>query len=331
MLNKKALNPLQFTGERYLPSEQGRIRLEHMHRYAEFRSCLQGKKVLDIACGEGYGSALLAEVAKSVVGVDISDEAIDHASKTYLQENLRFIQGSAIELNFPDASFDAIVSFETIEHLAEQEQMLTELCRVLRPDGILIISSPNRPVYSEESGELNEFHVKELDYDEFRDLLSQHFKNICFYGQRIQIGSMMNSLIKPSSELRAWNDSGHMILEQLPPIKDPVYFVAMCAKTKEISLPSLSASVMYPEDADLVKHYIGFATWAKNANAEVERLKDIIQDLQNQNVSNISWAKNANAEVERLRGIIQGLQNQETSFSKTDQISLAARDAEDKK
>ena len=276
---------MQFTGERYLPNEQGRIRLEHMHRYAEVCSCLQGKKVLDIACGEGYGSALLAEVAQSVVGVDISQEAIDHASTTYVQENLHFIQGSATKLEFADASFDAIVSFETIEHLAEQEQMIAELTRVLRPDGILIMSSPNRPIYSEESGELNEFHVKELDLDEFNSLLSQHFENICFYGQRIQIGSIMNSLAESSSELRAWSDSGQKLIEQFPSIKDPVYFVAVCAKTKEISLPTLSASVMYPKEADLVKHYIGFATWAKNSAHEIERLQGIIVDLQNQHTS----------------------------------------------
>jgi ubiquinone/menaquinone biosynthesis C-methylase UbiE len=96
------------------------------------------------------------EVAASVVGVDISDETLQHASNTYKKTNLDFCTGSAVALDFSDDLFDVVVSFETIEHLVEQAQMLAEIRRVLRPDGVLVISSPNRPIYFEESGEHNE-------------------------------------------------------------------------------------------------------------------------------------------------------------------------------
>ena len=162
---------MKFTGERYIPTEQGRIRLEHYHRYALVQSIVAGKDVLDLACGEGYGSASIATIASSVVGVDISNEAVAHASSQYVKPNLKFIQGSAIDLEFEENSFDVVVSFETIEHLSEQAQMLSEIHRVLRPNGCLVISSPNRPVYSEESGVFNEHHVKELDFKGFNELL----------------------------------------------------------------------------------------------------------------------------------------------------------------
>lgn len=70
---------MEFTGERFLPTEQGKIRLEHYHRYAVVQPIVAGKVVLDVACGEGYGSSFMAEVASSVVGVDISAEAVQHA------------------------------------------------------------------------------------------------------------------------------------------------------------------------------------------------------------------------------------------------------------
>ena len=173
---------LIFTGERYIPSEQGKIRLEHYHRYAVALEASKGKDILDVACGEGYGSSMLATVAKSVVGVDVSDEMVAHASDLYATGNLVFRQGDVTKLDFDDDSFDVVVSFETIEHLAEQTEMIAELRRVLRSEGSLIISSPNRLVYSEESGEINDFHVKELDFDEFDGLLKQQFTAVAYYG-----------------------------------------------------------------------------------------------------------------------------------------------------
>lgn len=153
---------MKFTGERFNPIGQGRIPLEHYHRYAVMLETIKRKSVLDVARGEGYGSSLMADVAHAVVGVDISDEAVRNASCLYEKPNLKFVQGSAQNLTFPADSFDVPVSFETIERLAQQEEMLVEIWRVLRSSGVLIISSSNRPVYSEESGEHNEFHVKKL-------------------------------------------------------------------------------------------------------------------------------------------------------------------------
>lgn len=275
---------MKFTGERYLPTEQGKIRLEHYHRYAIVLDVVKDKDVLDVACGEGYGSFLMADVARLVIGVDISSEVIEYTAATYKKTNLVFQQGSAFNLDFADAKFDVVVSFETIEHLAEQEQVLAEIRRVLRPDGLLVISSPNRPIYSEESGEHNEFHVKELDFNEFDELLKTQFPTIQYYGQRMLMGSVIQPLAGVQNSIRVWNDDGNELKPNAGHLVDPVYFVALCG-ANGVELPSINMSIIYPDKLDLIKHYVGFAKWAQT-------LDSIVAECEEQ----ISWF---NAELNR--------------------------------
>jgi GT2 family glycosyltransferase/ubiquinone/menaquinone biosynthesis C-methylase UbiE/glycosyltransferase involved in cell wall biosynthesis len=275
---------MQFTGERFIPTEQGKIRLEHYHRYTMALDLIKDKVVLDIACGEGYGSFFMSDMARSVTGVDISNDAVKHATAKYNRSNLTFQQGSATALPFTDASFDVVISFETIEHLAEQEQMISELRRVLRPEGVLLISSPNRPVYSEESGEHNEFHVKELDFNEFDTLLKSKFDKITYFGQRILMGSVIQALNNESMAYRAWHDDGGRLKPNTGPLSDPVYFVALCAG-KEGTLPSLAASVIYPTQLDLVKHYVGFAKWAQMQEERITASQETLRMFQGEYLS----------------------------------------------
>src|SRR4051812_34227853 len=144
-----APNILNFTGERFAPEVSGAIWYEHWHRYCVAQPLTRGLRVLDAACGEGYGSFLLAQTAKKVVGIDIAPEAVAHARSRYVKSNLRYVEGSCTALPLANGSIDLIVSFETIEHLHEQSEMLAEFRRVLVPNGVLVISSPNPPVYSE--------------------------------------------------------------------------------------------------------------------------------------------------------------------------------------
>lgn len=182
---------LDFTGERFIPDIDGVIRLEHLHRYAFARDLTTGQDVLDIACGEGYGSAMISENAKSVTGVDIAADAIAYARQTYVRENLTFLEGSATKIPVADASVDVVVSFETIEHLEDHEAMLAEIKRVLRPGGILVISSPNKKIYSDETGYSNPYHVKELYTEEFLALVSRYFENVRHYAQKILAASVI--------------------------------------------------------------------------------------------------------------------------------------------
>ena len=166
---------------------------EHLHRYAIALAHAAGKSVLDIACGEGYGSNLLAAKAKTVIGVDLSSEAIEHASRKYGADNLQFKQGSAAEIPLPDKSVDLVVSFETIEHHAKHEEMLSEIKRVLITDGLLIMSSPDKEMYSDKQNYQNPFHIKELYNDEFRALIYKYFRNQLFLNQKQVFGSLVTS------------------------------------------------------------------------------------------------------------------------------------------
>jgi ubiquinone/menaquinone biosynthesis C-methylase UbiE len=184
---------LEWTGERFLPwIREAVIAYEHLHRYAYASKIAKGKRVLDLACGEGYGSRILAGTATSVVGVDIDENAIAHASAKYGLTNLQFISGSitAVPIH-DDRSFDVVVCFEAIEHIEDQDSLLSEVKRLLTPGGVFIVSTPNKAVYHDEPSYENPFHVKELYFEEFRDLLSRYFGNLQFLGQRVHPGSSL--------------------------------------------------------------------------------------------------------------------------------------------
>ena len=176
---------LEFTGERFIPGTAGEIWHEHWHRYHFATPLVAGLDVLDVACGEGYGSALLATRAATVVGGDIAQAAVDHATKQYADvANLEFREADCVALPFDDASFDAVVSFETIEHITAQEAFLAEIRRVLRPDGFLILSCPNKTEYTDRRGVANEFHMRELYRAELAQMIAARFPHALWYGQR---------------------------------------------------------------------------------------------------------------------------------------------------
>jgi ubiquinone/menaquinone biosynthesis C-methylase UbiE len=180
-----------WTGERLEPYIHNENTNEHLHRYAQALDIVSGKKVLDIACGDGYGSNLLSGLAAEVVGVDIDAETIALAKIKYRKPNLRFLTGSADVIPCKTGIFDVVVSFETIEHHDKHEEMMLEIKRVLKPNGVLIISSPDKRFYSDVPGYKNPFHVKELYADEFRDLLKKCFRHTFFLRQRSFNGSVI--------------------------------------------------------------------------------------------------------------------------------------------
>lgn len=180
---KKVNRPVKPTGERLTEYHRGLITLEHLHRYALACQLAADKSVLDLACGEGYGSQLLANVARAVTGADIDKETITAARQKYNQANLNFVTCTATDLPFADNSFDLVVSFETLEHLEEHSKMLAEIKRVLRPAGIVLISTPDKKNYSDKTGYRNPYHLKELYRSEFQHLLTEFFKNTKLYNQ----------------------------------------------------------------------------------------------------------------------------------------------------
>lgn len=249
------LSDLPFTGERFTPECVREMWYEHYHRYAFARAAAVGKRVADVACGEGYGSAMLAQVASEVVGLDISGEAIAHARSRYSAlETLRFEQGDASRLPWPDASFDLVTSFETLEHLHAQEELVAGFARILGADGVLLISSPDRKTYSDERGFQNEFHVRELYRDELVDLLERHFKVVRLYCQKLLFQSVIwqPESSRPVAVMHTSAADGSVVDEGR---YAAVYYVAVCAQ-KESALPILPGLDLFGDAAESVyRHY----------------------------------------------------------------------------
>ena len=171
----------EFTGERVVPG-QVNVDLwnEHVSRYAFAARYVAGRNVLDIGSGSGYGSAELARTAASVTGIDLAGEAVQYARINYPLENLRFTQGSAARLPFRGGAFHVITAFEVIEHLADWRNLIDEALRVLAPDGLFLVSTPNLLYYaqSREQDGPNPYHEHEFTFEEFRQALVETFPSV---------------------------------------------------------------------------------------------------------------------------------------------------------
>jgi ubiquinone/menaquinone biosynthesis C-methylase UbiE len=180
-----------WTGERLETFVFNDNTVEHLHRYAMVIEFVKDKTVLDIASGEGYGSNLLSKYAAKVFGVDIDKLSIELAKEKYKAQNLEFKIGPADAIPLANGSIDVVVSFETLEHHDKHEEMMGEIKRVLKPGGILIMSTPDKKYYSDESEYKNPFHIKELYRTEFKELISRHFNYSEFYFQKMFNGSLI--------------------------------------------------------------------------------------------------------------------------------------------
>jgi SAM-dependent methyltransferase len=227
----------EWTGERYLPEIEGEIAAEHLHRYALVREIVEGKDVLDITSGKGYGSNMLRDTARLVIGVDCDEEAIRNASARYTRPALEFRVGSCDAIPLENLSVDVVVSFEAIERNSRNAEMLEEIKRVLRPGGILIISSPGKYECDDLPGSVSPFHAKALYLDEFHSLLKAKFRHIAMFGQRVDHGSV---IVPVESEMMAsWNSvadvSGKMQRESGE--ARPLFFIAIASDGPLPSLP----------------------------------------------------------------------------------------------
>jgi protein-L-isoaspartate O-methyltransferase len=231
----RARDPLEFTDERFLPGMTGSIEMEHHHRYQFVTGLVAGKRVLDIACGEGYGTAMLADTAAYVVGVDISSEVVGNAQHKYRPDGIGFCVADCSSIPLADGSFDIVVSFETLEHHDRHEEMLSEIKRVLRPDGVLVISTPDKSEYSDKRAYVNPFHLKELYKHQFIELVGAYFSNQALYGQKVAYGSVILSDASGGLPL----DTGTV---GTPPAAEgvvaPLYWLCVASDSKVPLLPA---------------------------------------------------------------------------------------------
>ncbi len=242
---EKPAEALEFTGERLTSAAHGQVEIEHFHRYFLARDLCRGKDVLDIASGEGYGSALLAQVARSVVGVEIVPAIAAHAARSYPRRNLRFVAGDARAIPLRDGAVDVVVSFETIEHLYEHDRFVAEIKRVLRPGGVVIVSTPERDVYSPYNSSANPYHCHELTKQEFLRLLNPAFSSVRLMSQRPMLGSAMlldDFVAGDQRTALTFERRGEGHFEACEGLPRPLYVVAF-ASDQPLDIPAASLYV----------------------------------------------------------------------------------------
>ncbi len=213
-----------FSGERFIPGVDEDLEAEHLARYQFVFPLAEGARLLDAGSGEGYGAALLARVAAEVTAIDVDSKAIENAKRNYPLSNLHFqlVEADA-DYPFPEKSFDLVTSFEVIEHIHGWKKYLERIAKVLKDEGVLVISSPNRPYYRDERGEMNPFHVHEFDPDEFREILEKHFPYLHFYGENHGRGVFIDDF--SADELRVVSESRDHGLETSH------FLIAICSRT----------------------------------------------------------------------------------------------------
>ncbi|MGH3936641.1 MAG: glycosyltransferase [Pseudonocardiaceae bacterium] len=294
---------IEWTGERCVPwTDDLQVVYEHYHRYALAARFTAGARVLDLACGEGFGPALLATGAREVVGVDIDPQTVEHAAAHYSSDHLAFMVGSMIDpgLLAGAAPFDVITCFEALEHVEEQDTLMAVVRRLLRPGGVFLTSTPDVTVYSHQHGNDNPFHVRELTDEEFRALLGGSFEHIAILRQNVAVGSLITSEAQTGScvaqSLRRAADGGWRVAPELP----HTYLLGVASETALPALPELSMLV----DADLTlvrDAHRALAHERNQATGLAAKLADEQQRAEADRATATRRLQRLDGEVQRLR------------------------------
>ena len=276
--------------ERFDPAEQrGRIAYEHLHRYALCAQHVAGKRVLDLGCGTGYGTAIVGAQGAQVTGADISATAIRLAKLRYGSDNVTFVMADCFDLPFAAASFDVVVANEMIEHVADHDALITEARRVLVPGGLLLVSTPNKPVYNRFKTP-NVFHISEMDQPEFMDLLGRHFRHVRLTGTRMALLSVGYPLDEsPQDNLgaaRIFNGSVSAagqpeLLSGEFGLADPEYLLAACSD-EPLEALAVESSLYLSRDDDLWLEHERIMAWASQLHDEDELLRADVMRLRDE-------------------------------------------------
>jgi SAM-dependent methyltransferase len=235
---------IEFTGERVVPGQvEPDLWNEHLARYAFAARYASGRRVLDAGCGAGYGSAELARTAASVTGLDLSRDAVEWARGHYAAPT--FLNGSCAALPFRAGAFDLVVAFEVIEHLHQQSSFLAECRRVLAPDGLLIVSTPNTLYYAEARAAAgpNPFHEHEFEAAEFEAALRAQFANVSVL---LQNRTECFAFYPPSG----WRGGETLAEPGADRAEEANFFVALCSNA---ALPAVEPLVYVPRVANLLR------------------------------------------------------------------------------
>lgn len=261
----------EVTGERLLPEEQHGelVHAEHLARYRVAAGLAKGRRVLDAACGEGYGSALLAAAgATSVTGVDIDEPTVHRARERY---GLNFEVADVGSLPFDAGEFGLVVCFETIEHVQDPKAMLAELSRVLDPAGLLVISTPNKHEYLVE----NDFHTREFFHEEFVDLLGGLFPSV----RPLYQHNWTTSAVLEETDLRECGGNRSLdvrlykVAERRPGRE--LYTLAICGEEADtLSVPEIAVASSTDEAHALARRAVDAEGVALQRQHELEQARE---------------------------------------------------------
>ena len=191
-------NILQDSGERMIPPQEGEISVvfeHHKFTYDVTAERCADKDVLDVGCGTGYGADILANHARTVTGIDYHIPALKYSEKSYSAENTAYSGMEAVSLAFKDDCFDIATSFQVIEHISDVHKFLKELKRVVKPGGLIFISTPNVSDKAKKSSN-NSFHVNEMSYYDLKQLLTSEFNSFEIEGQTYSSGGVLKTMIR---------------------------------------------------------------------------------------------------------------------------------------
>ena len=302
----------EFTGERVVPGlVNPDLWNEHFARYLFAVRLSRQKRVLDIACGTGYGADELARLASVVYGLDSSWEAVSYASSHYIRSNLRFLRAECQHAPFSSACFDLIVAFEVIEHLNDWQQMILEARRLLSPTGQFIVSTPNVRYYKESRGTSgpNPYHVHEFTYAEFVTVLQESFPYVSLFTQNHADSLVFQPVTNTTSaELRLESNDTEP--------EEAHFLIAVCALRPQLGNP---AFVYVPQTANVLRerelHIEVLEREVAQKSAWLEGLKHEHRELVNQHQAQTEqlearnrWAQELDLELAKARLRIQEVQ-----------------------
>lgn len=325
---------VEFTGERVIPGQVD-IDLwnEHLSRYAFAARLARRKRVLDAGCGAGYGSAELANTASAVTGIDISADAIAHATENYARPNLQFQQAGAAQLPFADASFDLVVAFEVIEHLSDWEQLIAEARRVLSPGGQFVVSTPNKAYYAETrrlSGP-NPFHEHEFEFAEFQEALQRHFPHTLLFTEN----HADSIVIRPIGPGRVAAADVRMDGETND-VNDAHFFIAVCAAQPMTGAPAFlyvptAANVLRERERHIQRLEGELATkdgWLRESQQKHAALVALHDEQTAELKSRNTWALDLNQQLETAGRRIGQLQDEAAAQDASMKAAVLAYEAE---
>jgi SAM-dependent methyltransferase len=312
---------IEFTGERVIPGQvEEDLWSEHLARYAFARRYTSGKIELDAGCGTGYGSAELANEACSVIGADLSLDAARYSAANYhLLPNLHFANASCERLPFRSAVFDVVVAFEVIEHLLHHRAFVSEAARVLKPDGLFLVSTPNKRYYGETrmaSGP-NPYHHHEFEAEEFEGELKTAFRHVCM---------MVQNRVASFAFYRAkefWPTDARMDASA-GSIEDAHFFIAVCSQQP---LPPMRSFAFVPKATNVLREREEHIRLLQHQVARARQDRDDVLNLFRQQTAELEehnrWADQLNEQLAAVKTRVVNLQD-ELACEQAAAVQLAA-------